>query len=252
MWNFKNIVKIKLTPANLKWSTYDGFAFIDAIPEAIPYADGRSILRIADTVGRYYDGIIYPSVGETTSRIYTSDFSAGTDGWFRAGGLNGTLTGNIDGIGGQDNNLKFQCDTVNSTHTFTKALVLRGGRFRKYVDYFVPSSNSNLNSFSVDNSISVNPATFDTWTTTTGEGNYDNYQLNCYTYTRDDGNANFQDLGGDDVLYFRNVIVDKILTPSTNGVIIKNEVGANNFITKTAGFNIDTCRYLTIFTNVRI
>ena len=37
--------------------------------------------------------------------VYSSDFSAGSDGWFN-GGNSTTVTGNIDGIGGQDNNLR--------------------------------------------------------------------------------------------------------------------------------------------------
>lgn len=76
---------------------------------------------------------------------YTSDFSVGVDGW---NANNGTAAGNIDGIGGQDNNLRY---TIGSTNNTVDGLnrnltVITSKRYRLNFAYYIPSGQTLITS----------------------------------------------------------------------------------------------------------
>ena len=82
----------------------------------------------------------------TQTAAYTSDFSAGADGW---AAVRGTSDGNIDGISGVDNTLRFTVDsTASNSHYALKTSVpglLASKRYRVGLDYFITAANATVN-----------------------------------------------------------------------------------------------------------
>jgi hypothetical protein len=82
----------------------------------------------------------------TQTAVYTSDFSAGTDSW---GAVRGTADGNIDGISGVDNTLRFTVDgTATNTHYALRNPfpgLLASKRYRIGFDYFITAANATIN-----------------------------------------------------------------------------------------------------------
>jgi hypothetical protein len=155
--------------------------------------------------------------GGANGAVYTSDFSAGADGW---GGVNGTAAGNIDAIGGQDDNLRLTLNTSSSQHYLYKgSLFTTGKRYRLKADFYIPSTNSNMDGIQAQVGTSsatviqgfVAP-TLDTWNKITGEfiatagSNPDRLSF----YGLASASTTFADAGGDDVLYIRNVTITEI------------------------------------------
>ena len=110
------------------------------------------------TEGDYYDGAIYNralsvaeclayclrgsdvrDVGGTQAAFYTTDFSAGTNSWVAASSA--TVAGNIDAIGGKDNNLRVTTDGTSSART-VRAISILGVKNGKFTfEAYRPSSN---------------------------------------------------------------------------------------------------------------
>jgi fibronectin-binding autotransporter adhesin len=82
----------------------------------------------------------------TQTAVYTSDFSAGVDGW---AAVRGTADGNIDGISGVDNTLRLTVDsTASNTHFVNRTPfsgLLVGKRYRVGFDYFITAANVTMN-----------------------------------------------------------------------------------------------------------
>jgi hypothetical protein len=153
--------------------------------------------------------------GGADGGIYTSDFSATADGWTALTGVG--VTGNIDSIGGENDNLRLVPDTSTGLHRMYKAGLVIGRRNRLSFDYYIPSSNSNIDGFSASlgnagPSVSEHSATLDAWTPYTNEGICDPNNGSIYFYATDGGNSSFTDAGGDDVVYVRNVRITQIGT----------------------------------------
>ena len=135
---------------------------------------------------------------------YESDFSTGVDGFASA---RGTAAGNIDDIGGQNDNLRFTVDTDNNTH-----YVYRTGTFSvgKDViitfDYYIPSGQSHVDGikFGDGSTYSDNQTVTDSWTTATMTINSTKSNI-FWVHATDNGLFTFQDTGGDDAFYIRNV-----------------------------------------------
>jgi hypothetical protein len=93
-----------------------------------------------DTTATTLGGFLTESVN-----TYASDYSAGVDGWTTTG--NGNLAGDIDGIGGRDDNLRFTSAVsdvdVFSYHRRNNVLEL-GQKYNVTFDFYIPSSNSRL------------------------------------------------------------------------------------------------------------
>jgi len=149
--------------------------------------------------------------GATNSATYTSNFSAGIDGFT----LNsGTADGNIDYEGVTDC-LRFTVNTLNAVHGVNKKGLTEP--LYKLVkisyDYYIPTSQSNIDGILLTNSgYTGNPiiisqqSTLGAWTTIVG-----NYLVPSGFTLRfnatDGGVLPFQDAGGNDVFYLKNVTV---------------------------------------------
>ena len=81
----------------------------------------------------------------TQTAAYTSDFSAGVDSW---NANNGTAAGNIDGIGGQDNNLRYTIGSGNNTvdGLNRNLTVIVSKRYRLNFAYYIPSGQTLITS----------------------------------------------------------------------------------------------------------
>ncbi len=79
--------------------------------------------------------------------FYTSDFSIDNDGW-TIWVLRGTVDGNIDGIGGQDDNLRVNFGSANpDLHSAIgrTELILANHDYTFSFDVYIPSSNTSIN-----------------------------------------------------------------------------------------------------------
>lgn len=147
--------------------------------------------------------------GASQTAIYESDFSAGEDGW--AAGK-GTAAGNIDGIGGQDNNLRFTCDTQSGAHYVYDDRGTNGKQHRITLDYYIPSGQSNIDGIQLYFGTGIVTSdiydTLDAWTSITFEAFKDTVSI--FIHGMDSGAIGFQDVGGDDIFYIRNISVTQI------------------------------------------
>ena len=78
-----------------------------------------------------------------TPATYTSNFSAGVDSWLASGG---SIAGNIDSIGGQNDNLRFTASTSTGykiARTAAGSLVTSAS-YRLTADVYIPSSNTEI------------------------------------------------------------------------------------------------------------
>lgn len=79
----------------------------------------------------------------TQTAAYTSDFSVNTDSW---SATNGTAAGNIDGIGGQDNNLRYTIGSgANTADGLSRnSTVIPSKRYRLNFAYYIPSGQTQI------------------------------------------------------------------------------------------------------------
>ncbi len=144
---------------------------------------------------------------------YTSDFSAGTNSW--GDSLDDlTAAGNIDGIGGLDDNLRYTIGSATSQHRAFRSNILPiGQKFNFSARVFIPSTNSAVDSIlirdAVNNSIiaSTTPAQ-DQWVTVTANDvTVTNAQLRM---NLQDGGVNTFAGNGSDVIYLREITVTQV------------------------------------------
>lgn len=167
---------------------------------------------------------------------YTSDFSAGVDSFTASWG---TAAGNIDSIGGQNDNLRFTVDSSSGTHYLRRNDAYTIGReYTVNFYYYIPSGQSNVDSISLPSlywNETTTLSTLGAWTavskTFTATANTIRF------YAADGGVTDFQDAGGDDVFYIRGVTIaesaylnDKTTVPSMvtfNNKLIVADGGTN-------------------------
>lgn len=140
---------------------------------------------------------------------YTSDFSAGVNGW---SGTNGTLTGNIDSIGAQNDNLRMTINTNSTTHAIERGYTVTAGRRSKAVfSVYIPSTNSDVTGLRLSANYWGTAAaqylypTTDTWTTYTIYFTPPTNASVVLHLTKTGNITTFSDAGGDDVVYLRGV-----------------------------------------------
>jgi len=137
--------------------------------------------------------------------IYESDFSSGTDGFVTT--ASPSLDGNIDSIGGLNDNLRL---TVNSplvtvnTYFRRNSILSVGNSHRVTFDAYIPSTNSVLDDFDTvafgTSQVNVEgQITLDQWTSYDVTGTANNTAL----FIRLKGNSSGDATG--DVVYIRNV-----------------------------------------------
>ena len=148
----------------------------------------------------------------------TSDFSAGVDGFT---GNYGTLTAGTaseDGIGGEDDWLKFTLNTSSAIHQILSPQVMPvGARVRVEFDCYIPSTNShvdgvkaNLSSTITSEVIATNEgATTDTVFRVSGEGIATGNQR-VYITALDGSSTTVSDSGGDDWIAIKNVKITQL------------------------------------------
>lgn len=175
--------------------------------------------------------------------VYSSDFSEGVDGWSVS---NTSISGNIDSIGSKDDNLRITCNSGSSSHfIISPQNQIEGKKYRVSFDYYLPSGQSNVDGFKVNfknNSastfiISETSATTDSWTNISGEGIATDYKK-LVIWLSDGGSLFFQDAGGDDLLYIRNINIVELDNQSL--VDFADEWGGANGGVYTSDFSAGT------------
>jgi hypothetical protein len=143
---------------------------------------------------------------------YTSDFSSGDDSWGAFDDV--TETGNIDGIGGLDDNLRLAIGSATSNHRAFRSNVLPvNQKFNFSARIFIPSTNSVVDSIMIRDAsnnvvVASTTPTQDEWVTVTA---------NNVTLTNAQLRVNLQDGGlnnfagnGSDVIYLREITVTQV------------------------------------------
>jgi len=151
---------------------------------------------------------------------YESDFSAGVDG---NTAKSGTVTGNVDSIGGEDDNLSFWADGSTTTHgiVLPQSHFISGNQYLLSVDVYIPSANTNVDKagiyFSGSSTVPESTNTTDAWVTLTyqftyGEGDStgavrvtQQVSTNNPSYTFTGANS-----ASDDLIYIRNVRITQL------------------------------------------
>lgn len=169
------------------------------------------------------------------SATYTSDFSAGVDGWTA---YQGAVAGNIDTIGGEDNWLRYTINTLDSQHNFiANRNFIVGKTYKILFRYFAPSTNSS----EINNSMRIR--NYPTVLLNTGALFLDTPTTVSLTFTAvvvgglllyfDSANS-FQDVAGVDVFYIKDFTIEEILSPAsdytatgsaTHAVVIRDSTG---------------------------
>ena len=171
-------------------------------------------LSAAEVKEVYSNGQLPDSFAESTGAIaYASDFSSGVDGVVTYGG---TGVGNIDGIGGKNDNLRFTVDSASANHQFSKnygSLIADGKSARVSAEIYIPSTNTQITRVQVNSDGTANVDVIGTvtatnaWTSVSG------------VFTKDYPDIRFRALAGtsavfvgngSDVFYVRNVRVTQI------------------------------------------
>ena len=101
-------------------------------------------LSAAEVLDLYRNGINFADKWGSQAAVYTSNFSAGADGWL---GARTTAAGNIDAIGGEDDWLRGTIDgtAANSHYLYIDDKIVYGKRYRATFKCFIPSANAVLN-----------------------------------------------------------------------------------------------------------
>jgi hypothetical protein len=174
--------------------------------------------------GVTFGGITVKLKAVPDSLEYASDFSAGVDG---NSALNGTVTGNVDGIGGKDDSLSLWADGVNSSHSIILPYTsVFGATYEISFEFFIPSTNTNCDGIWFNGrgmGWSDNSPTLDVWNSATFTGTNTYGTGPAYITQRSAGSNTFIGANSptDDLIYVRNVTVTQINSSLTN----------NNFVT---------------------
>lgn len=153
--------------------------------------------------------------GEENGGSHVSDFSAGVDGWSASGGA---VAGNIDGIGGEDDTLRFTIDGSSGTHDARLgAVTTAGAMYRVTALVYMPSTNSHIDGISIRNGSSASNEFVraegmaqDSWVSLRGE--LEAKTTSVRLYGLDSASDSFQDAGSDDVFYVKNITITQIGT----------------------------------------
>lgn len=166
-------------------------------------------LTSVEVLDLLFSGVAFADKWGSQTPVYQSDFSAGVDGWSTA---TGTAAGNIDSIGGEDDWLQLMVDNANSTHSIRKSILEAGKKYKGSLKYHIPSGQSNVTSISLwaDNGFTVIASGLNVLDTpTTVEFEFTQATGTEFRVYANDGAA-FQDAGGDDVFYIKEVQITQI------------------------------------------
>jgi hypothetical protein len=153
---------------------------------------------------------------------YQSDFSAGVDGWTA---YQGAVDGNIDGIGGQDNTVRYTCNNTSNPHQLQRTTTYTiGKKYTVTFRYYIPSGNSNVDQIFLipgnwGGGTTQVLSTLDTWTSVTKTFTASAVVM-AFAAT-DGGVTTFTDPGGDDVFYIKDVKIEENPPTSYIGHLLK-------------------------------
>lgn len=151
--------------------------------------------------------------GVLGSATYTSDFSAGVDGWSAGAGCN--IDGNIDGISGEDNTLRMTTTNATSTHRFDRTTTTIGVTYRLTGRYYIPSANTTTKkvAFQDGGTVigSINSVN-DSWTAVSYTFVATSTTLRVYSYNASD-QASYTGTNGD-LVYVKDIVVTPITLPT--------------------------------------
>lgn len=178
--------------------------------------------RITNEIDRTQEPVLF----------YSSDFSAGVNSWDATGG---SVAGNIDGIGGKDNVLRFTSDDANVMHRARMAYPPQiGNKYAKIIGLYIPSANTKLDNVILWSSMNWgggNPviSATDAWTYDKNTGIVLS-STNTSFYARDGTDLTYAGVAGD-VFYVEGVSIHQLPTFATNG----NHSADSNSTYKQAG-----------------
>ena len=144
---------------------------------------------------------------------YTADWSAGVDGWtIDASGAGPALTGNVDGIGGVDNTLRFVCGSGASVYVGGyRGITTAGRRYRLTGSVYVPAGQafSGIRAWGSNSGITITTVapTAATWTAFTVEFTADDYSIAFYAFT---GSTHLFTGNGTDAFYLSGVTLTEL------------------------------------------
>jgi len=193
------------------------------------YQDGNHILALYQATKTAYAWISDTAPGGETVTTYTSNFGTNADGFNSYNGTS-SVTGNIDGIGGQDDTLRTTINALSSTHGIQRAAssLTVGSLFRFRYNYYIPSTNSNLNKirlFAGGYAQLVEDATLDAWTAKDATRTITDVTGALVFLTYAGSSLTYQDAGGDDVFYIKSVVVDKYTDCAITGALLLSTKG---------------------------
>ena len=185
---------------------------------AISYEDETSYTSMR---GSFVDGQAWWD-GEILTNLYTSDFSADEDSWTADAG--GAITGNVDGISdgtiSYDDVVRFVLDASTGFHRIQRNTPdLNDINLVKIsFSYYIPAANSIVDSISFRDgsggNLGINVSTTGVWTDYVGYITSVNV-ANIRFYAANGGFTSFQDAGGDDIFYLKNIVISSFVSLST-------------------------------------
>lgn len=169
-------------------------------------------LSASEVLDLYLNGVAYADKGGSQTATYTSDFSAGADGWIASGG---TAAGNIDSIGGEDDWLRLTLDTGTSAHFVVRSSrFTTGKRYRLKFKYFIPAGQSHVDGiWPVMNSGNNGIGTAQSVAGTATSVETDEFVAtgtDLRFYATDGGGTTITDPGGDDLIYVKEIEVIQV------------------------------------------
>jgi len=195
-------------------------ATLAATGDTVARADGKYVCQVrrssddavkSFTAAEVTDGTLLAFTNADYAK-YTSDFSSGDDSWGAFDDV--TETGNIDGIGGLDDNLRLAIGSATSNHRAFRSNVLPvNQKFNFSARIFIPSTNSVVDSIIIRDAsnnviVASTTPTQDQWVTVTANNvTLTNAQLRV---NLQDGGVNTFAGNGSDVIYLREITVTQV------------------------------------------
>jgi hypothetical protein len=219
------------------------------------YISGTSAVRNASTTRALYlynralsaaevlslcnNGVDAADVGASQTAIYTSDFSAGVDGWT---GSNVTLTGNIDGVAAVDNTLRCVISSTGAGRYVSKTIgIPANSSYEFYLGIIFPSGNAALDSFDIRNqsgnavisgAVQTN-LTKGVWHYFRFSGNTANAATSLRVYLSDSGGGTSASATGGDIAYVAVFNIKK--TGCTSELLAENAQSNTGQVLDTSG-----------------
>jgi len=208
---------------------YSGEDFIGEISQIRIYNRTLSATEVKDE----YSGKALPYADTGAKVNYVSDFSAGVDGWVSS---YGTGAGNIDNIGGKNDNFRYTSNTGSSNkiaHYVSdyEYTATDPHKPRLSFEIYFPSTNSHINGYQLKMGgllTGVSTINSNVWAAyQTGYGINDVSTDNTLEfYFASSGSITFDD-GGGDVVYLRNI---KISTAGAMAEYLPASIGATTWL----------------------